>query len=742
MGRRSDVFLASLLILFLELACIRWFPAHVLFLTYFTNTVLFAAFLGMSAGCLAARRALDGLAWTGPLLALAMAAGQGIARWWTVPRGLGIAVEEKSPQVVFFGAEAPRTDLARFVVPIELVAGFFFLLLALVFFGLGQRLGRALQGLPPLEGYVVNILGSLVGIAAFTLVSWAEAGPLAWFLPVVAGIAWLMREGGPAGRPGPEWLVRLAPLALVVFLGDPHAFLPAGGHERYWSPYYRIDYAPAPERRIDVNLIFHQAMVPRDAPLPWYDLPYLLRRDSGAPPPADVLVIGAGSGNDVARALEWGALRVDAVEIDPVIVRLGVRDHPDRPYQDPRVAIHVNDGRNFLRSTERRYDLVVYALVDSLVLHSGLSNIRLESYLFTREALEDARRCLKPGGSFVAYNYYRQGWIVTRMHAQLRDTFGGEPVVLTLPPREAVRPDEMFWAFTVLMAGDTSPVRRSFAEHGTYRLDPHEAPTPATPNGFTRAAAGLQSVRPVHMVPPTDPLPDATDDWPFLYLRRPMVPRLTLRGIAVMALCAAGVLVALRRRTAGPAVSLDPQMFLLGAGFMLLEARAVVNMALLFGSTWIVNSVVFGVVLLAILASSVFVWAVRPRRLGPCYAGLMASLALNAAVPLHDFLGGRPLQMAAACLLVFAPVVFAGVVFAASFARVRDPELALGANIAGAVVGGFAENLSMLIGFRHLALVALVVYALAALAARRTGAAEAEAQPPEGVDSRRTLPVS
>src|SRR6185436_10962713 len=131
-----------------------------------------------------------------------------------------------------------------------------------------------------------------------------------------------------------------------------------------------------------------------------------------------------------------------------------------------------------------------------------------------------------------------------------------------------------------------------------------------------------------------------TDDWPFLYLRGPMVPRLTLKGIAVMALCAAAVLVPLRRGRGGPAAPLDPQMALLGAGFMLLEARAVVDMALLFGSTWTVNAVVFGVVLLTILASSLLVWVAPPRRLGPVYAALLATLLLNAAVPLRVFLGG------------------------------------------------------------------------------------------------------
>jgi hypothetical protein len=222
-----------------------------------------------------------------------------------------------------------------------------------------------------------------------------------------------------------------------------------------------------------------------------------------------------------------------------------------------------------------------------------------------------------------------------------------------------------------------------------------------------------------------------------------MVPGLTLRGIGVMALGAALILVPLiLRRGAGPPVSFDPQMFLLGAGFMLLEARAVVNMALLFGSTWTVNAVVFGAVLLTILAASLFVWKVRPVRLVPYYAGLLASLALNAAVPLHVFLGGQALRTATACLFVFAPVLFAGIVFGAAFARVRDPEQALGANIAGALLGGFAENLSLLIGFRQLALLALAVYALSALRWRQAAPGNVEAQAPEGVDTPRSLPVS
>src|SRR5262249_38178153 len=154
-----------------------------------------------------------------------------------------------------------------------------------------------------------------------------------------------------------------------------------------WSPYYRIDYEHPPAYMISVNLIGHQAMRDKDYVSPEYALPHLLHRDvqreaKQEPKPfEDVLIIGAGSGNDISRALEFGVGHIDAVEIDPVIQKLGERDHPLHPYQNhEKVTVHLDDGRNFLRAADKKYDLIVYALVDSLVLHSSYSNIRLESY--------------------------------------------------------------------------------------------------------------------------------------------------------------------------------------------------------------------------------------------------------------------------------------------------------------------------------------------------------------------------
>jgi hypothetical protein len=112
---------------------------------------------------------------------------------------------------------------------------------------------------------------------------------------------------------------------------------------------------------------------------------------------------------------------VDAVEIDPAIQQIGVDQHPLKPYADPRVTRYVNDGRAFLRTTTKQYDLVIFALPDSLTLVSSTGNVRLESFLFTVEAFGSVRDHLTPDGIFVLYNYYREPWLVTKIDSMLAD---------------------------------------------------------------------------------------------------------------------------------------------------------------------------------------------------------------------------------------------------------------------------------------------------------------------------------
>jgi hypothetical protein len=166
--------------------------------------------------------------------------------------------------------------------------------------------------------------------------------------------------------------------------------------------------------------------------------------------------------------------------------------------------------------------------------------------------------------------------------------------------------------------------------------------------------------------------------------------------------------------------ALNIQLFFLGAGFMLVETKAVVTMALLFGSTWIVNSVVFFAVLVMILLANYWMLRFKPVRIWPYYIGLFVALLANTLVPLDFFLGkARVVQVTGSSLLVFAPIFFAAVIFAGAFRKTERPDRALGINIAGAMVGGLAEYSSMLLGFQYLMAVAILLYAISAVGLRR-----------------------
>jgi hypothetical protein len=170
-----------------------------------------------------------------------------------------------------------------------------------------------------------------------------------------------------------------------------------------------------------------------------------------------------------------------------------------------------------------------------------------------------------------------------------------------------------------------------------------------------------------------------------------------------------------------PEWGLYGRLFLLGGGFMLVETKAVVHLALLFGSTWIVNSIVFSGVLMMILLANLFVLVFRPRRLTWLYVGLLGAMAAN-LLPLDLFLGmSRPIQITLSCLLVSAPIFFAGVIFATTFGQSREANYALGVNVAGSILGGFAESSSMLLGFNYLMLVGIGFYGLSWLAGALMG---------------------
>ncbi len=664
----TPAFLASFLVLFLEVALIRWMPAQVRLLAFFSNFILLASFLGIGLGCLLAtsRRRLFG--WF-PLVLGAIVIGVYRLR-------LELAVT--SPGAIYFSSGT--SDKVMLIESTYLLPAIFLVVVAL-FTALAQRMGREMAALPPLRGYTVNIAGSLAGVVLFALTSWLELPPAVWFGLASAAALPLILRAGPGEQAPRAMAAGLQIALLVITIGVTH--LLARG--TIWSPYYKIGVSQqGPDTVVEVNDIFHQSMAPVDHKEYFYQWPYTVFGDTFE----DVLILGAGSGTDVAAALKHGAKRVDAVEIDPAILRLGRVRHPDRPYSDPRVTAVADDARHFLRTTTRQYDLVVFARVDSLTLQSSFSGVRLESYMFTEESFRAVRERLKPGGLVAIYNYFRERWLVDRLANTAAVAFGAEP-------RVHVHQDRSYLA--VMLAG---PRLRTLTTE------------PALPD---RVAAFGQSQEPSqarmhrrdHSVEP------ATDDWPFLYLRDRHIPRHYLVTLGLVFLASIALV--------GPAVrrQVDRRgwhFFLLGMGFMLLETKSITQFALLWGSTWVVASLVIASVLTMALAANFVVATGRTIRPVPVCVALVALLALNYALPVGRLaFESRALESAAYALLVFSPIFCAGLLFGRSIARSTSLPRDYGMNLLGAMAGGTLEYLSLVTGFQALIVVVAALYVAAVL---------------------------
>ena len=307
-----------------------------------------------------------------------------------------------------------------------------FVVVALVLAGPAEIVGRCFPGLAPLTAYRWDLIGSLIGIGGFTVLSFLWAPPVVW--GVIVALAFVVLV------PNLKRVLAIAAGTLIVGVLLVETMAPGTS----WSPYYKIttkDVVPGNPDFVDisVNGIPHQLMAPAQWKLEQgeqqYATPYLRIKDNSLD---DVLIVGAGSGSDVAIALSKGANHIDAVDIDPRIMEIGVERNPDRAYQNPRVTRHVNDGRAFLTATDKKYDLILFALPDSLTLVSGASQIRLESFLFTDRAIEEARDHLKPDGAFAMYNYYREVWLIDRLAGTASDVFDHTPCVDTFAGAQAV----------------------------------------------------------------------------------------------------------------------------------------------------------------------------------------------------------------------------------------------------------------------------------------------------------------
>jgi SAM-dependent methyltransferase len=677
------IFLASALGLFFELLIIRWHSSSLHVFNFFKNVSLFSCFLGLGIGYSMGRRRIH-IALFLPGIAL-----QFILLHMLRFTPLQFALNNPIPTHIIMGMGNADT-VSRFLLIYGFFA-FFFSLNALTFIPLGQLAGSLMGRTGKLSAYGWNLSGGLFGIAVFALLSFLWLPPAAWLAVGAIGlIPFLYRSARTLSI---AFVSLVAALAVISINGD-RTSLEVYSPYQFMALHLQREAPPI----LDVNHLLFQSILDLRGPqftpklkgaLDYYDFPYqALER-----PVRDVLVVGSGTGNDVAAALRHGVQHVDAVEIDPAILEFGKRLHPENPYGDPRVTAITDDARTYIRRAKKSYDLIVYGLLDAHTTMSGISSVRLDSFVYTVEAFQESLALLSKDGVLSVKFALWSPAHGRKFYLMLQEASKGKPPVVC---------------------------------RGVFYAGPGASSLKIPP-----PAAGEISYADKQLHADV-----STDDWPFVYMPVRSFPFSYAILIGFLSIVSLIILRALLGGGKG-ALSFSPVFFFLGAGFMLLEAKNITRFGLLMGNTWFVITLAIAGVMVMGFFSNLLVARLQalknPSALKAplLYAPLLLLLGLSYFFSGETIGLGHPMvQKAAGLVFLSLPFFFSGIIFSSELCRQSRVSIgsAMASNLMGAILGGFLEYSATIFGYRSLSIVAFLFYTAAlifSLSLRSSGQTEA-----------------
>lgn len=661
--------------LFLELAVIRWLSGEVRLFSYLKNISLLSAFLGLAIGFGIVGRGRDYKQAFPPLFCIFVLLVLAFGRYIS-PNAIAYPGDIE----VSFWYTIPIsywTSLLSFL-GIVLI---FFLITMFLFIPLGQATGEEMNKYKPTPAYIVNIGASLFGIWFFSLLSLFQTQPIVWFILVIIGyIIYSLSERNLS------WLdiVLFSISIIAIFLL---------GNDAKWSPYQRLQLTELsitgkdgkPIRLgyyLDVQHVFYQQALdlsdefiednkydfPEIIDYQFaYEIPYKLSSGSDR-----VLIIGSGMGNDIAAALRNNINKIDAVEIDPAILKFGLDLHPESPYSNQRVTGIVNDARSFLEQSKDNYDVIAFGLLDSHGLLSGRSGVRLDSYVYTIESLRNVKGHLKENGIVSLTFAANTEWIYERIGRMLIEVFGSGNV----------------WVHNSVLGTTFVAGRLNLNKVDAFEMNLWQ------PN------------------PSYDNVPMTFDDWPYLYMRARQVPRIYWQSLLLILIITTLILM----RSFPESIHPDWHFWFLGAAFILIEFISVTRLALLFGTTWLVNALAISGVLIMILAANLIVLLRKKVNQRLNYLMLFICLVFVLFFPLEMLNQLDFLQRAVISILVLSiPLFFSGLIFAESLRRAGSASGPLASNLSGSVFGGVLEYGALLWGINSLYPLAIGLYAIAFL---------------------------
>lgn len=688
----------SFIALFLELLIIRLVGTEIRIFAYLSNLVLLATFVGMGLGMLTKRFLPLSISGFFIFITSVIVSTNYIVRWPNLEFKLFTGITELLAPLSenYIWLQIDTFSKSGIIVGLFLMV-MLFIVLVLIFAPIGQALGKAIsRGNKPIVAYSVNIAASLVGLWAFQTFSTVRFTPYFGIIIVLATIACLAKD-------------KTEKLFLIVILVVSIAYLVPKVESKtitYWSPYQKLTLSlaayppselPRPAGRyLEVNNVgymslldlgkiyktdvektldklYHDGWPINKEFSDHYSLPYQIKPDA-----KNVLIIGAGGGNDAAAAVRANIPHVDAVEIDPTIIEIGKKFHPEKPYIEASVSAIVEDGRAYLERTNKKYDLVVMGLADSHTLSSSLTNVRLDHYLYTKESLTKIKEVLTDNGVLSLSFEVARPWIGDRIQRSIEDVFGTKPKVFE------VRSDSVYgWGGIVFVVSKNPQVLDNILT----------ANVPLADFMAANARNFSSDINPL------------TDDWPYLYLDKPRLPIIHI----LVALILGGGLLLVGRRLVGRG-SFNWSMFFWGAAFLLFEFQNVSKSSLLFGTTWQTNLFTVSAILLLLLGAN---WAVHKKLIKQriAFILLLITIIFEIVFPLH-FLNNFSLwqKIIFGSLVLNLPLFFGGIIFTSLFAKAKNKAGALGANFLGSVFGGFAEMLSFYFGIHFLLIFVLALY--------------------------------
>jgi len=684
------IVLVTMVSLLLELVLIRWLASVFPVFSFYKNFTLLACFLGLGAGYAVAEKQPCAPALVLPMLALFI----GIITLLRYDIGTYYYLFSTHPmreQASVGSSGMDQFDWPTLIfvsTPLYILLATSFILCACICYPVGQLCGKLLNSSSALKAYGLNLIGSILGVLALFVMSLFWLPPVVWFTAVAGMLLYFVLSRDAYITIG---LASFSVLLIVLsWPVEPES-------QRLYSPYQLLERTAKPDGLMQIlsggsyyQKVYNLAEQNRSHESDeiryvraYYEFPFNFKTS-----PERVAIVGAGSGNDVAAALRKGASHVDAIEIDPAIAFLGNRYHPERPYDDPRVTLEINDARNFFRNAHQMYDLIIYGVLDSHTALSHASNLRVDSYVYTREGIKEAFALLKPGGVLSISFALPNESLGFKLHHIMKDLPGaGKPLAVRV-----LYDLQTTTAFIVQKGKDAVlPDAKAFEAIGFSDVSSHFA------QDYAQAS-----------IP--------TDDWPFFYMIERTYP--------VSYLIAIGMVLLLSYLFIRKIVGFSHQIergylpyFFLGAGFMLVETKAITELGLHLGGTWFVIAIAIMLVLVMAFLANLIVQRTGFSRTNLAYLGLFLSLLIGYGYAKNHQLivfASPWAGLVVSCVLLTIPLFFAGIIFSALLSK-QDVNVstALAYNLMGALFGGLMEYNSMYFGFAFLYLLAIGFYFLA-----------------------------